>query len=162
MTQTDRLAADKPIRVAPDGDQVDAILDLLKRSFAFMDPRIDPPSSVLRLTTDAIRAQCERGEVWTLGSPPHACIFLIRNPDAIYIGKLAVDETMRGRGIARALVDLAEDRAKASGLGALELETRIELIENHEAFQRLGFVRTSCGTHEGFDRPTFVVMQKRL
>ena len=43
--------------------------------------------------------------------------------------------------IARALVDLAEDRAKASGLGALELETRIELIENHEAFQRLGFVR---------------------
>ena len=60
-----------PFAVAPDGDQVDAILDLLKRSFAFMDPRIDPPSSVLRLTTDAIRAQCEaRGSLDTWVAAP--------------------------------------------------------------------------------------------
>ncbi len=48
------------------------------------------------------------------------------------------------------------------GLPALEVEIRIELIENHEAFRRLGFVKTSEGAHDGFDRITYIVMRKEV
>ena len=89
-----------------------------------------------------------------------ACIFLTPKPDCLYVGKLAVTEDARGNGYARQLIDLAEDRARALGLPRLELETRIELHENHAAFARLGFTKTAEAAHEGFSRPTFIIMQK--
>ena len=46
--------------------------------------------------------------------------------------------------------------------GALELETRIELTENHETFAALGFVKVSEGAHPGYDRTTFITMRKTL
>jgi hypothetical protein len=41
----------------------------------------------------------------------------------------------------------------------LELETRIELTENHAAFARMGFIKTAETSHEGFDRTTSIVMR---
>ena len=43
--------------------------------------------------------------------------------------------------------------------GMLELETRIELTENHAAFARMGFIKTAETSHEGFDRTTSIVMR---
>jgi ribosomal protein S18 acetylase RimI-like enzyme len=63
----------------------------------------------------------------------------------LYLGKLAVSEKMRGQGCARRLVDLAAERARMKGLDILELETRIELQENHETFRKLGFVKAGEG-----------------
>lgn len=151
-----------PKRLTPDAPAIPEVLDLLRRSFAFMEGRIDPPSSMHRLTEETIADQCTSGEVWTLGDPVTACIFLTPKPDALYIGKLAVDTPMRGRGLARVLVEWAETRAHALNLPRLELETRIELTENHATFARLGFVKTTEAAHEGYDRPTFIVMEKTL
>ena len=41
----------------------------------------------------------------------------------------------------------------------LELSTRIELVENHATFARMGFAKTAETAHEGFDRPTSIVMR---
>ncbi|WP_424979675.1 GNAT family N-acetyltransferase [Leisingera sp. S232] len=68
-------------------------------------------------------------------------MFLTPRPDCLYLGKLTVDDAQRGRGLARLLVKHASARARALGLPVL-LETRIELIENHAAFARLGFCKT--------------------
>lgn len=153
-------SADVPRQVLRESDQIDAILDLIRRSFADMEGRIDPPSSMHRLTAEQIRSHCNTGEVWTLGAPPYACIFLSETPEALYVGKLAVDAGKRGRGIARQLIDLASARARAKGRAALELDTRIELVENHAAFRRLGFEQTGHGAHDGHDRPTFITLRK--
>jgi ribosomal protein S18 acetylase RimI-like enzyme len=139
-----------------------AILRLLQEEFAFMEGRIDPPSSLAALTPAAIEAQAVAGEVWAIGTPPVACLFLTPRRDALYLGKLAVAASHRRRGLARALVDLAEGCARARGLPALELQTRVELTGNQATFRALGFVETGRTAHPGFDRPTTVTFRRAV
>ncbi len=152
----------KPTRLTPESAALGDVLSLIQRSFAFMEGRIDPPSSMHRLTVDSIAEQCRDGEVWTLDDPITACIFLTPKPEALYVGKLAVDEPMRGRGLARKLIRHAELRALDLNLPTLELETRVELTENHVTFGRMGFTKTAEGAHDGHERPTFIIMRKPL
>ncbi|WP_052269573.1 GNAT family N-acetyltransferase [Leisingera sp. ANG-M6] len=151
-----------PWRLSPDDPSLRDVLDLIQRSFAFMEGRIDPPSSMHRLSLAALQDQCRDGEIWGIGTPPAACIFLTPRPDCLYLGKLAVDETHRGTGLARTLVELAATRAAALGLPVLRLQTRVELTKNHAAFARMGFRKTGETAHPGFDRPTSVTMEKSV
>jgi len=152
-----------PHRLRPT-DDAHAVLALIRAAFADMDGRIDPPSSMHRLTPEDIARQAAEGEVWLIGptTAPDACVFLTPKPDALYIGKLAVSPSARRRGHARRLIDMAASRARALGLPALELQTRVELSENHETFQSLGFVQTGATAHPGFDRPTSLTFTKSL
>ncbi|MDW4550229.1 GNAT family N-acetyltransferase [Defluviimonas sp. D31] len=141
-----------------------SVLNFVRRAFAYMDGVIDPPSSVHRLTEDAIARQAEAGEVWLLEDEgrPIACLFLTLEPDRLYIGKLAVEEAFRGQGLARQLVALAEERARARGLGRLELQSRVELAANHAAFAAMGFEQTGATAHEGHERPTSLTFTRLL
>ena len=127
-----------------------AVLDLLHLCFAGMEGRIDPPSSLHRLTVEDVAA----AEVWGLGVPLVACVFLTPKAQALYVGKLAVHPDHQGQGRARVLLDHATERARALGLPALELQTRVELVENHAAFRAMGFEKIGETAHDGFDRPT--------
>lgn len=140
----------------------DAIHALLTQEFAGMEGRIDPPSSLRALTASDIAAQSRRGEVWVIGTPPLACVFLSPKPDALYLGKLAVASALRGQGLARHLVDLAQTRARAMGLPRLELQTRVEVLENHATFRALGFVETGRTAHPGYSKPTSITFAKVL
>lgn len=151
-----------PIRIHPDSGQAEAILDLIRRCFASMEGRVDPPSSMHRLTAETIAQHCHDGEVWTIGTPPVACVFLTPKADCLYLGKLAVDAEWRGQGLAALLVDHAMDRARAHGLNAVELQVRVELTENHQAFAKMGFVKTGETAHPGYDRPTSITMHRVL
>ncbi len=139
-----------------------ALLGLIRTVFFYMDGRIDPPSSMHRLTSGGIARQAETGEVWAIDTPPVACIFLTPKPGALYLGKLAVAADQRCRGHARALVALAETRARALGLPVLELETRVELPENHAIFRALGFTEMGRNAHPGFDRPTSITFRREI
>ena len=151
---------DLPRRLSHDDPSIPDVLTLIRAAFAAMEGRIDPPSSMHRLDAAAVSDQAQRGEIWTLGTPPVACVFLTPREGALYLGKLAVAGDHRGRGLARRLVDHAATRARALGLPALELQTRIELAENHAAFSRMGFMTTGTTTHPGYDRPTSVTMRR--
>ena len=93
-----------------------AVLALIRAEFAYMDGVIDPPSSMHRLTVADIAVLSEKGEVWVIGDPPVACMFLTPKLDWLYLGKLAVSRQMRGQGLARKLVETALTRA-AEGKG---------------------------------------------
>lgn len=131
-----------------------ALVRLIQRAFAGMEGRIDPPSSANRLTAAALAAAYE---VWVVGQPPIACMVLTPQPGAMRVGKLAVDPVHRGQGLAQRLIATAAERARAAGLPALELQVRIELVENHAAFLAMGFRQTGTTTHQGYDRPTSLV-----
>ena len=79
--------------------------------------------------------------------------------DALHIGKLAVRPGLHGSGIGKALVAAAQAEARALDLKALELQTRIELTENHAAFARMGFVKVGETAHPGYERPTSITMR---
>ncbi|MBV0910835.1 GNAT family N-acetyltransferase [Anianabacter salinae] len=137
-------------------------LALLHEAFAYMEGRIDPPSSLHRLGPGDLDRQAEAGEVWIIGAvdAPEACMVLTPQEDALYLGKLAVARHRRGCGLARRLVDHAAGRAQVLGLPRLRLQARIELVENHVTFARLGFAETARTAHPGFDRPTSLTMER--
>ena len=137
-----------------------ALLRLITAAFAGMEGRIDPPSSVHRLTVEAIAAQADKGEIWVVGAPPRASVFLTVKPPVLYLGKIAVDHRFRRQGLAKALVEKAESRARALGLGVLELQSRIELVENHAAFQAMGFAVVGATRHPGYDRDTSLTFRR--
>ena len=134
---------------------------LILDAFACMGPRIDPPSSALRLTPKSVQAHAESGTLLLAHDEGDlvGCLFLHEKNDALYISKLAVSPTLQRAGIGRKLVEAARGEARRRGIGVLELETRIELTENHAAFARMGFIKTAETSHDGFDRPTSIVMR---
>lgn len=137
-----------------------ALLGLIQRAFAGMEGRIDPPSSMHRLT--AADLEHHPGEVWVIGRPPIACVLLTPKGDALHIGKLSVDPAHQGQGLAKTLIAMAETRARALGLARLELQSRVELVENHAIFFALGFKQTETTAHPGYDHPTSLVFTKPL
>ena len=153
-----------PQRITPDYPHWLAVLRLILDAFAFMEIRIDPPSSAHRLTVADMAAQAQIGAVWVIehNAAPIACLFAKPQSGApLYLGKIAVAGSHRGRGLLRHLIASAEAEARARNLPRLELQTRIELTENHAAFTHLGFVKTAETAHPGFDRPTSITMSRR-
>ena len=148
-------------RLAEDPALWPPILALLRQAFAYMDGRIDPPSSLRDLTPEALTRQARVGEIWIIGAPV-ACVFLTPKPGALYVGKLAVAESHRGQGLARRLIDQAEARAREIGLPALELQTRVELVENQATFVAMGFREVGRTAHEGFARPTSITYRRAV
>lgn len=155
------LADPPPHQMLP-GDDPAPVLALIRAAFADMEGRIDPPSSMHRLTGADIQRQAAEGEVWLIGAQPLACVFLTPKTDALYIGKLATAAAARRQGLARRLVALAETRARMLGLPALELQVRMELVENHAAFAAMGFSKTGETCHPGYHRPTSLTFRKLL
>ncbi len=136
------------------------VLHLIQTEFAYMDGRINPPSSMHHLTVADLARQAEMAEVWAIGRPAIACMVLTPKADCLYLGKLAVSAGHRGKGLARTLIDHACRRAVALGLPAVELQTRVELVDNQATFRALGFSETGRSTHAGHVRPTSITFRK--
>ena len=150
----------EPESLSPGDPRLTDTLALIRRVFAEHDGRVDPPSSMHRMTLDDLEQAAREGEVWGIGARPTACVILSVKGDALYLSKLAVAADHRGKGLARVLIDCAVQRARAHGLSALELQTRVELVENHATFRALGFEKVGETRHEGYDRTTSITMRR--
>ncbi|MGF1592719.1 MAG: GNAT family N-acetyltransferase [Kiloniellaceae bacterium] len=147
-----------------DFDDWDGLLALLREAFAYMDGRIDPPSSLhaLDLQQLAAKAAAEEMILAFADGALAGCLFAAARGEILYLGKIAVRPGLQGRGVARRMFALAEANARARGFKALELQARIELTENHRAFGALGFEKIGEGSHPGYTRPTDVNFRKTL
>jgi GNAT superfamily N-acetyltransferase len=153
------------VTVAPsDFNDWTALLELLHSAYAYMASRIDPPSSLLRMDLEQFRQKARDETLIVALDDQHlvGCAFASLRSDCVYVGKLAVDTTVRRKGIARRIMQAAETIARDSGKPFLELETRVELIENHATFAALGFVKVGESAHAGFSRPTSITMRKPI
>ena len=147
--------------VAPTTVDWTALLALEQAAFAFMDGRIDPPSSLNEMTPAdfAQKAAAETLITAILDGALVGCIFCKPREGWLYVSKMAVAPHLQGRGIGRRLVDVAKRLAIEQQLLGLELETRIELTENHETFARLGFTKVAELSHPGYTRVTSIQMR---
>jgi len=141
-----------------------ALHTLLTEAFAYMEGRIDPPSSLARMGLSELRDKLRAEDLFLIrkNALPIACLFGAVLTDSYYIGKLAVAHSHRKLGLARALMAAAQAQARIHGCRALELQTRVELTENHATFARLGFVQTAATAHPGYDRPTSLTFRRDL
>ena len=153
------------IEASPAGfEDWEGLRALVAAAFAGMTGRIDPPSSLDAMTAGDFAALAGAGPWWLAreGAAPAGCLFGARREGALYLSKLAVRPDRQGLGIGRALVEAAAAWARVEGLAALTLGTRVELVGNHAAFARMGFVETGRSAHAGYDRPTSVAMRREL
>ena len=141
-----------------------SLLALLHEAFKYMDGRIDPPSSLHRLTTNTISLKAQRESLFLAKYSEElvGCVFAAPQAGSLYVGKLAVHPDHQRKGIGRCLMDVVERYAISQGVKVLELNSRIELTENHNTFKSMGYVVTAEHSHEGYDRPTFISMRKEL
>ena len=151
-------------RAPQDFRQWDRLLELLREAFAYQEHRIDPPSSVSALNAGLLAEKSSREHLFlaTVASELVGCVFAIDRPPLLHVSKLAVWPHLQGRGIGRRLMSAVEVFARESGRTILELETRIELTENHRTFESLGFNKVSEHAHEGFDHATYIRMRRFL
>ena len=97
-----------------------------------------------------------------MGDPVQACVVASLLPHALYLGKMVVDAILRGQGVGWLLVAACVEIAREMGHDQLELQVRIELVENQQAFAKMGFVKVSENCHPGYGCVTEISMQKIL
>lgn len=137
---------------------------LLIDAFEYMNGVVDPPSSMLKLNQNMLR---EKAQQETLLIARHhselvGCIFLQPRSDTCYAGKFAVKSAYRQHGIGSALLKASQQWARNHGYVRIDLETRVELVDNHRYFENQGFTKTAENAHAGFNRPTSFVFSKAL
>ncbi|MFH5925838.1 GNAT family N-acetyltransferase [Roseomonas xinghualingensis] len=79
--------------------------------------------------------------------------------DHLWIENLAVEPSLHGGGIGRALLAFAEAEARRLGLRELRLLTNERMARNRQIYARAGFTETERREEEGLRR---VYMMRRL
>jgi GNAT superfamily N-acetyltransferase len=139
--------------------------ELIFAAFSAYPVELNPLSSALTETSDAIRAKFpdQGGCIAEIGGVPAGCVlFKPEGGDKLYLGRLAVPPKWRGRGVARAMIAYVENEARHRGLDRLRLNTRIALTDNQRLFAACGFIEVGREAHPGFAAPTSINMEKRL
>lgn len=150
--------------IIPEYDGFDQLLLLIQIAFAPMEGLIDPPSSAGLLTAEGLREKTRDEIAYAVqcGGQLAGCVFLADKGNHLYLGKLAVSDQFRGQGLARILVGQAEKLAHERGMSHIDLQVRIELVQNQNLFKKLGFITVAETMHPGFDRVTSLTMRKSL
>ena len=98
----------------PDSDQLVAIAGLL-----------EPPQCLYLAEVD--------------GQAAGTCGLKQAGPDVAEIKRMYVDPTLRGRGVARALLERVIADGRAAGYRTLQLETAVWMVEAHALYRSCGF-----------------------
>jgi ribosomal protein S18 acetylase RimI-like enzyme len=81
--------------------------------------------------------------------------------DALYVDALATESNFRRRGVATALLEAAEQRARAAGLGAVALDTAERNVVAQALYESFGMERS--GSSEGIGEiPGAIAYVKRV
>ncbi|WP_019143590.1 tRNA (adenosine(37)-N6)-threonylcarbamoyltransferase complex ATPase subunit type 1 TsaE [Aeromicrobium massiliense] len=110
-------------------EHAEAMADVIRRSFGAR-PVLDPPSSATDETAESVRASIETsGGLLALrrGRPVGALLYDETRPGLLGLRRVSVDPDVQARGIASALVGVAEDTAEERGKDGVWIHVREEL-----------------------------------
>jgi GNAT superfamily N-acetyltransferase len=139
-------------------EDLTAIEGIVERAYGVYVPRIGMRPGPM----DADYAeQVGRGAVWVAeeAEAEVGLIVLGEQDGALLIENVAVDPGSQGEGIGGALLDFAEDRARAAGLDTVSLYTHEKMSENLALYVHRGYVEIERRAEDGFSR---VFLDKRL
>lgn len=148
----------------PARDDLAEIVALIHRAFEQYRGKLEPESGALTESVESLRKRLEKNRLFLAEDDGRisGAVFATQKGDAVYLDRLAVDPEVRCRGIARRLIEAVEAHARSTGAARITLGVRLALQHNIDYFRRWGFVETGRQTHDGFDAPTSMDMEKRL
>ncbi len=88
-----------------------------------------------------------------------ALLLLEARPSYLWVENIAVRPGRQGTGIGRALLDVAEGRARELGRGEMRLLTHETMVENQAIYRHLGWSEVEPEARDGHSRVWF---RKRL
>ncbi len=93
-------------------------------------------------------------EAWVAESDDSVVGFLvlIAEGEGMLLDNIAVLPSHQGQGVGRALLTLAEERARARGCGRIRLYTNQAMVENQRLYAGIGYTETHRTEDHGFSR----------
>ncbi|MBZ5737573.1 GNAT family N-acetyltransferase [Nocardioides mangrovi] len=79
-------------------------------------------------------------------------VVLVDDGDRMLLSNVAVLPSHHGLGVGRALLTLAEERARARGFARIHLYTHVTMVENQRLYERIGYAETHRTDEAGFAR----------
>jgi ribosomal protein S18 acetylase RimI-like enzyme len=86
-------------------------------------------------------------------------IVLAVDDEGFLVDNVAVDPSLRGKGLGRALLEFAEAEARRAGFDSIYLYTHEKMTENLTLYSRIGYVEYDRRSHGDF---SLVYMRKHL
>jgi predicted N-acetyltransferase YhbS len=130
------------IREAID-DEIEIVRHVMYEAFKEYLGVLHPPSGALRETVEGIRKKIEgRGGsliVWDESEPVGSTLYYFEE-DYMYIGRVSVLPSHRGKGIGRAIIIYLEDLAKRKGYSKTRIEVRLSLPDNLKYYEKLNYI----------------------
>ena len=90
--------------------------------------------------------------VATLEARVMGVIVLMTTPEGFYVDNVAVRPSIKGKGVGRMLLQLAESEARKRGYTSIYLATHELLVENRELYARIGYVQYDQRVVNGYPR----------
>jgi ribosomal protein S18 acetylase RimI-like enzyme len=153
----DVILGDCSLRPATAAD-ADAVAALVADAYGHYVERIGrPPGPMTEDYTEVIR---ERQVTVAVSDEAIVGVIVLGVTDTGFaVENVAVHPSRRGRGLGRALLELAEAEARRAGFDSVYLYTHEQMIENLALYARIGFVEYERRPQGGF---SLVFMRKRL
>jgi GNAT superfamily N-acetyltransferase len=82
-------------------------------------------------------------------------IVLMETDEGFYVDNVAVRPAVKGSGVGRALLELAEQQARRKGYASIYLATHELMAENRELYARIGYVEYDHRVVNGYPRVYF-------
>jgi ribosomal protein S18 acetylase RimI-like enzyme len=141
------------VRRATHGD-VPALYVVVHEAYLLYVPRIGRMPAPM---TADYAAAVESGEAWVaeVDGAIVGLLVLVVHPGYLLIENIAVQPSAQRRGIGARLLVLAEDEARANGLGEIRLYTNEGMTENLAFYPRHGYRETRRAEENGFRRVFF-------
>lgn len=137
-----KLAAMTPVITLTDPESIDA-RTCLQHYYDLLNARFDTGFEVAKSADpQADQMRLPKGGFWLayVSGQPVACVGLKGGATYGEIKRLWVADTARGQGLARRLMQVAEDHARALGIGVLRLDTNAKLPEAIAMYRNSGWV----------------------
>ena len=145
------------LRPASEGD-APAIAALVNAAYRHYVERIGKPPGPM--TEDYARVIRERRvTVAESGGKVAGVLVLAVTGEGFLLENVAVDPSHRGKGLGKALLELAEAEARRGGFGSIYLYTHEKMTENLALYAKVGYVEYDRRTEKGLAR---VYMRKSL
>ncbi|MDX1952107.1 MAG: GNAT family N-acetyltransferase [Verrucomicrobiota bacterium] len=140
------------------------LLAMVHAAFEQYRHRLIPPSSAHAESLASITQKLAAFQAFicSVSNEPAGCVFYLRKSDHMYLDRLSVLQKFRRQGVGSSLIRAVEQLAIREGYSAVRLGVRIALPATRAYYERLGFTWLEDCFHEGFQTPTYILMQKLL